>query len=351
VIVGTRAKLNIRLAFAIGFGSWLLPMLGRAISGVNGVNGAKLIHDLLWSLTFYSLTLPTIAFAYRRLMARGLALVTACALSIVAVIPVIASVYLLDWFITKGSPSLSWMPHGREVTLQVVLVTALTDMTWLCLLLSAVVFLPAFVRAHSERTRELLVLQRDAAILRVRAHLEPHFVLNSLNAVASLVEEDPTQARELLAALGDLFRRASSFQATHRVVDEIDWLRRYVMIHEVRYADALHTSWRIDDACLDLEIPALILQPLVENAVKHGALRGGGNISVSAHAEQGVLSLAVEDDGPGPSEPRRGGEGLSIVERRLALESLSPSVFELVREGERTVARIRIPARPGVAHA
>lgn len=337
-------EINLLQSLPIGYAVWLISSCAQWIISRPGLKRA--LYDCVFVLVVHGLALLVLGIVYRSASSRGLSLKMAGAVSLVAAVPVIAISYLVDYEITKWDNSLSWDPQSRaQITLGGTLVMALCDSIGICLLLAAIVFLPAIARANEEHRTELELLRREAEVMRVRTHLEPHFILNSLNAVAGLVEEDPTQARELLAALGDLFREAVAFRAIHRVGDEIEWAKRYVTIHELRYPDTLQPSWDVDDACLDLACPALILQPLVENAIKHGALRGNGLLAVRASLAAGTLTFSIEDDGPELGEPRAGGCGLEITRRRLELETTSPSAFELVREGSHTVARLRLPAR------
>lgn len=183
--------------------------------------------------------------------------------------------------------------------------------------------------AHEARIRALEAehLRAEAEILRLRAHLEPHFLLNALNAVSGLVTDDPHQARRLLGCLGDLLRDAVRSEAELRsVTDEIAWLERYAQVFEARYPGTVSFKWDIDEAVRSAMVPRLLLQPLVENAVRHGALRrpGGGTITVSARAvgegDARRVECAVEDDGPGCDAPPREGFGLKSVRRRLEVQ-------------------------------
>lgn len=341
---------NFLQSFVVSYLVWMLPGLARA--GGLKISTRVIAYGSVWLLVLFAVSIAVITRVYEVMAARGATLRWSAAWSVAATIPVIALFYLADLGITTLDPTLSCvMLDGQPTTVAAALGLALADGIGICLLLAAVVFLPLFARAHDDRNQELEIVRRDADLLRIRSHLEPHFVLNSLNAVAGMLEEEPRQAQELLAALGDLFRDAVRCRATHSVADEIEWLRRYVTIHELRHPDMLRASWEIDERCLELECPALILQPLVENAVKHGALRGGGHLAVRATRRDDVLSFTVEDDGPELGVPRSDGQGLSIVRRRLALEDLPETAFELVREAERTIARVCLPARAASGHA
>lgn len=177
-----------------------------------------------------------------------------------------------------------------------------------------------FSRLESARIRA------SAELSQLRAHLEPHFMLNTLNAIAGLVTEDPKKSRRLLAALGDLLRDAVSEGPTeYTVEDELAWLRRYAELLEARHEDALSFEWRLDDDARGALLPRLVLQPLVENAVKHGALKreGGGRVVIAAQriedSGQAWLRCSVTDNGPGLGKPRMGSKGLALVRAQLRL--------------------------------
>jgi signal transduction histidine kinase len=187
-------------------------------------------------------------------------------------------------------------------------------------------------------------LKSDADLARLRAHLEPHFLLNTLNAIAGLVTDDPRAARRLLAALGDLLRDATREDEMQAVGAEVEWLRRYAAIFEARYDGMITFRWDVDPRASELQLPRLLLQPLLENAVKHGALaRGeGGEVVVSVHLddETRLLRCTVADNGPGIGDgpARSGAFGLDAVRRRLSLKDARASLgIESSAEGTRII--------------
>ena len=202
------------------------------------------------------------------------------------------------------------------------------------------------LRLEAEQLRSL------AELAKLRANLEPHFLLNTLNAIAGLVVEDAREARRLLVCLGDLLRDALYEETEMQPLEkQIDWLRRYAEVLEARYPKVLSFSWEVADEANGALIPRLLLQPLVENAVKHGALRqsgGVGHIAVRASLlrEAGTdrLVCSVEDNGPGFVEPVRDTAfGLRAVRRRLELKYGELGTLQLASSPAGTRATVALP--------
>lgn len=211
---------------------------------------------------------------------------------------------------------------------------------------------PSAVEAAGIQALEARGLRTQAELARLRAHLEPHFMLNTLNAIAGLVTEDPREARRLLVCLGDLLRDAVDAVSERQPLGEqVAWLQRYAEILTARHRGHLQFRWEVASGCESAVVPRLLLQPLVENAVKHGALRrgdGAGEVVVkAARRPDGGLVCSVEDNGPGslPASAREGGVGLELVRRRLELETAGASLrLEFSTEGTRSIVEIDRPA-------
>lgn len=210
---------------------------------------------------------------------------------------------------------------------------------------------------ESARLQELEAhgLRSQAELARLRSHLEPHFMLNTLNAIAGLVTEDPREARRLLVCLGDLLRDAVQATGDRQTLGEqVSWLRRYAEILTTRHRGALQFLWEVAPECEAVVVPRLLLQPLVENAVKHGALRradGGGQVVVKAElSPNGILTCSIEDNGPGlaTDAPRDGAVGLDLVRRRLELETAGASFrLESSSGGTRSIVEINAKEAKG----
>lgn len=203
-------------------------------------------------------------------------------------------------------------------------------------------------------------LKISAELARLRSQLEPHFLLNTLNAIAGLVNENPKEARRLIACLGDLLRDAlHDGDELQPIEAEVAWLRRYAEILESRHAGMLSFEWDIEPSARRTLVPRLLLQPLVENAVKHGALRrakkhdGCGVVSIrvkmdAAPAEAGSKKVVctIEDNGPGlpAAEPRQGAFGIRSVRRRLALRFPDATLrMESSASGTRSIVELPTP--------
>jgi two-component system, LytTR family, sensor kinase len=174
----------------------------------------------------------------------------------------------------------------------------------------------------TERLRTELV---QAQLHTLRAQLQPHFLFNTLNAVSALVQQDPEAAERMIARLSDLLRhtleRAGAQEVDLR--EELDFVESYLEIEQARFEDRLRVRWAIDPATLEARVPPLILQPLVENAIRHGIVprSAPGTVEISSARRNGSLVLRVRDDGVGlPAAtlaPRNGGVGIRSVRARL----------------------------------
>jgi len=216
---------------------------------------------------------------------------------------------------------------------------------------------------YRSRERETARLESETALLEAQlaeaklaalnAQLNPHFLFNTLNAVSALVERDPRGVRRMIARLSELLRYTLDGGHDPEVVvsQEIAFLERYLEIMQIRFEDRLEIDVQVGDDARDALVPSLILQPLVENAVKHGVekVSGIGRIDISAMRHDDQLVLSVGDNGPGLSNLRNGDErGVGLRNIRQRLEQLyggAQSLTLLERPGGGTIARIEMPFR------
>lgn len=167
----------------------------------------------------------------------------------------------------------------------------------------------------------------EAQLQTLKMQLHPHFLFNTLHTISELVHQDPERAERMITYLGDLLRAALTHRQQQEVTlrDEIDLLEPYLEIEKTRMGDRLTVQLCLDPETLDARFPHLVLQPLVENAIKHGIAprRGPGRVEVSATREDDTLRVRVRDDGRGLQQgagawkDAEGGVGLSNTRARL----------------------------------
>jgi signal transduction histidine kinase len=228
------------------------------------------------------------------------------------------SIYAASAF-PKGPP-----PLAQQILLAAVAAPGVIVGVWTLTYLYPLA--QARLRAQSRQAR---MLRRDVELARLRSSLEPHFVLNTLTVIAGVVGDDPDEARRLLGALGDLFRDLLRPHDVHTMGQELAWLRGYVLLLEARYRGQIEVTWDVCPQAEPTPVPRLLLQPLVENAVVHGALQradGGGRVSIRIDEvkdpnDRSRVRCVVADNGPGfdVERVREGSLGLQLVRDRLRI--------------------------------
>ncbi len=302
-------------------------------------------HLALWlelPVAMFALS-ATYRWSLKRRLGSVLTLVSTLAVSILlAVLVTVSTALLMSRFAELISPLMS-----RHAPIVVGSVLGVVQ----CGIWALAFVYPYAAEESRLRTLEAEQLRSGAELARLRSQLGPHFLLNTLNAIAGLVTQNPREARRLLASLGELL--SDTFRDSHElqtVEDEIAWLRRYADILEVRYAGLLSFRWEIQPDLQSALMPRLLLQPLVENAVKHGALNrdSDGEVTVSigrtSSASGDRLVCSVEDNGHGivVGAPRSDAFGLHAVRRRLELK-YTDARFRLSSSEAGTLAVVELP--------
>jgi hypothetical protein len=192
----------------------------------------------------------------------------------------------------------------------------------------SVVVINAYDRYRETRMREL-VLERQALQAQVQAlqaRIQPHFLFNSLNSVASLIREDTARAETAVLKLSALFRYALdvSNQPFVPLARELESVEGFLELESLRFPDRLKAALHVAPGIGDVPVPPLSLQPLVENAVRHGIAPRpeGGRLDVVIERSTEALLVRVEDDGPGPGGSREHGAGAALADLRKRLELL-----------------------------
>jgi two-component sensor histidine kinase len=205
------------------------------------------------------------------------------------------------------------------------------------------------VTRHELQAAALETQLARAQLQALRTQLQPHFLFNTLNATAELIHSHPQTAEEMILRLSALLRSTLESRETQDVSlgEEIELLKKYVEIQQVRLGDRLSVEWDVPAETLCARVPSLLLQPLVENAIEHGIApsRRHGRMVVRAHRDNGTLLLQVRDDGPGwngsLSSAARKGIGLANTESRLR-HLYGPGRMELIND-QGLVVKLSLP--------
>jgi two-component system LytT family sensor kinase len=211
-------------------------------------------------------------------------------------------------------------------------------------------------KENIERARREAQLVRqvvEAELRALRAQINPHFLFNSLNSVAALITEQPKAAEEMIIRLAKIFRHVLTHhdRPFSSVNEEISFLQTYLEIEKVRFGERLQVNFDVQESVKQLSVPSLILQPLVENSIKHGLgpKVGENQLTIRARKQTNYLELTVEDNGVGANRHKRlGGRpsigmGLRNVEERLQTVYHGNASFSFESEPSGSCARIMIP--------
>jgi signal transduction histidine kinase len=261
-----------------------------------------------------------------------------------------ASRVFLYWLFGLGKHSQGNMPlaYAMEFPIQVTVFTVMVGI------------LHAVGALNEARERELRTAHLERSLARaelrnLRLQLQPHFLFNALNTISSTMYRDPAAADEVLSQLAELLRASLRTAHTDEVslADELTTLACYCGIMRARFGQRLGISIAAEPEVGQALVPSMILQPLVENAIRHGNAErtGKARITVRAYARGQQLMLEVEDDGPGTSEggvAANGGTGLSVTAERLQLLYGQDQRFEARNQpGGGFLVRVALPLRLG----
>jgi signal transduction histidine kinase len=296
--VGIASGLHLGMLHLFLWRSWAAPVTFLSASTVYAA-----VCYALWRWV-----LPRLA---QRSLVRQLTLEAAVCLVVFGCISVGSTVLIASWF---GAPSLFGIPHGEP---RVITVTPEMRQQWVWIY----AFLPVLpvvlmtllsyhqvyrrVRALQTRAEQLRDLAATAQLAALRAQLNPHFLFNSLNSIAQLIHQDPDKAEACVERLAEILRYVlkRSEEDFVPLADELGMTHSYLEIEQARFEDRLRVESDVAPDTLARLVPNLILQPLVENAVKHGlaAKLGPGTVRIEARVADDMLLLTVLDDGVGMS--------------------------------------------------
>lgn len=202
---------------------------------------------------------------------------------------------------------------------------------------------------NEQRNKDTEALSREAELYKLRQQLQPHFLFNSLNSINALIGINPPQARKMVQQLSDFLRGTIKKEESQQVTleEEISYLNLYLEIEKVRFGNRLQTEINIDEDCKKMMLPTLLLQPIVENAIKFGLYDTTGEtlIKINCAVQQNELCVMVSNPfDPQTSMPQKGtGFGLSSISRRLYLLFARNDLLTIEKSGTIFKTFVKIP--------
>jgi two-component system, LytTR family, sensor kinase len=345
-----------RVFWLLQIGGWAAYALLRLFQGlINGMGWAIIGPTLVATATGFSLTL-IMAAVYRRIIHRRSLTVWAVTAPLVIVAAAAFSALEVWGHATFYSPQ--WEPRGIQF-FGLVFVDLFVLTAWTGLYFGINYYL--ILRQQTERILKITAQAHEAQLKMLRYQLNPHFLFNTLNSISTLVLlKDTGRANAMLGRLSAFLRYTLQGEPaqTVTVAQEVEALRLYLEIEQMRFEDRLRTEFHIDAAAANALIPSLLLQPLVENAIKYAVApqEEGATLTLDAGVQNGSLVLRLSDTGPGfrdlalappgaaSLQPASTGVGLANIRDRLA-QVYGPdhefSVSQNVPQG--AVITIRVP--------
>jgi two-component system, LytTR family, sensor kinase len=351
------------------FAAWLVPAL---LSGFDTYMQSRLEgHSPDWHwVTFnsvdwllYAVLTPFVFRAGRRLrlesphLVRNILLHVAGALAMCVAWAGLGT--LLRLAIFPASPELSGLKVLREFISWVFTTLPFGVGVYFALVgIEHCLFYFAQARERETQAARLAAQLAEARLSALRMQLNPHFLFNSLNAITVLVRDQNTAAASrMLELLGDVLREVLRADATNEttLAEEVEFLERYLAIEQVRFSDRLRPSIEMAREITAATVPRFLLQPLVENALRHGIARraDSGVIEIRARREATDLVITVRDDGPGLAAGVQGSGGVGLANTRARLAALygeGASLDISSAEGRGVVATVRLPYHEAESH-
>lgn len=196
-------------------------------------------------------------------------------------------------------------------------------------------------------TLKLEALVKELELKTIKSHINPHFIFNALNSIRALIDEDPSRARNAVTHLGNILRSSMQTEKSETVPleKELGIVRDYLALEHIRFEERLKVEYQIDQHTLMQPVPPMMLQTLVENAIKHGIGKrmSGGMVKVTSDFIDNFHELTVQNSGHLNGHANSDGFGLSGTRNRLQLLFGDKAIFDITQKGELVEARVLIP--------
>lgn len=300
-----------------------------------------LVNELSGAYTFIVL-LPALVWFFRRVPLQGgkrlpnffIYLVVTILFGLAhTTLMFITRVYLYDWFGFKPYEEMYGILRYR------IVMEYFKQFLFFWLFYGGYRFVQKTRESQQQQIRAARLEQQlsQAQLQTLQMQLNPHFLFNTLNMISSLMYEDPEKADQMIANLSEMLRISlqKNIQMEHTVAQEITLLEKYLSIIKVRFGDRLKIRMQIEEGILNARIPVFLLQPIVENAVKHGSGQAGQTEIVVLAKQAGEnLQLMVIDNGPGLTHPSKWGVGINNTIERLEKRYGDDYNFSLTNQEE-----------------
>jgi two-component system, LytTR family, sensor histidine kinase AlgZ len=261
--------------------------------------------------------------------------------------------WVLAWILSSSINAFRGLNERLYSELPVVFVTGILLYLLSVFFYYVLIALEASQKAEA-RMMQMSILAREAELKALKAQVNPHFLFNSLNSISALTSSDPAKAREMCILLGDFLRRTLGLgeRSAIPLEEEMSLIHAFLAVEQTRYGARLHMEENVAKDALAVDVPPLLLQPLVENAIAHGIanLVEGGWIRLDVGCENGSVSIVIENlfDPEAPAR-RRNGVGLANVRQRLQARYGNRASFAAKSEGDRFRVAITLPVEKGVS--
>lgn len=338
-----------RAFWLLQIGGWSGYFILRALGGLaNNMGVGFVLPTAIITVTGFSLTL-LMAAAYRRVI--EMRVVFVWTLTLLIIVSAAALFSVLEVWATATFYRPSWQPVGWEFFGSILLDLSVLG-AWTGLYYGVNYYLMLSAQAHA--MDRVTAVANEAQLTMLRYQLNPHFLFNTLNSISTLVLLKQTERANAMLSRLSSFLRYSLGEAKQMVpvAQEIEALKLYLDIEKMRFDDRLRVSFHVEPPAHVALVPSLLLQPLVENAVKYAVtpLEEGAEILVSARQREGRVTITIADTGPGlgaPSAARGEGVGLANIRERLAQTYGADQKLELKANLPRgLVVIIDIPFQP-----
>ncbi len=248
----------------------------------------------------------------------------------------------LAYAVSDMTPSPSGVPFYLRVRAQAPMLFGVG------VLLYAIAVIGHYAWIAIEDSRQAALLAREAELRALKAQINPHFLFNSLNSISALTTVDPSRARDMCLRLSDFLRSTLGLGQKESIPwpEELALARTYLEVEQVRFGKRLQVEYDVAPECERCLVPPLVLQPLVENAVKHGiaTMVEGGVIRIQARAGNDLLRVVIENDfDPDAPIPRRSGLGLKNVRERIEARYGKSGQFTSRSENNRFRVELLLP--------